>query len=386
MRYEKTLNGQTINHVWDGNQQIIADVIDNQFYEANCYIRGTNLVAKYNYWNGKKSEYTYYTQNAHGDVVNLTDKDGKVTKSYRYDAFGVEKNIDENDTNTFRYCGEYYDKETATVYLRARNYNPSIGRFISRDSYPGKNEDPLSLNLYTYCENNPIYYSDPSGHDAVAAANYMINNPRPSTINSAHDAKLLNEWRNEFKRIINSSITINSAGDAALYQKATSTPSFKVNSTGDAKILENQKNFYKVVNNIQRNNLTASIMVANSIKPKVDSQIPPNHPLYKPPKKGVRSVKDRVKNPNGPGKGWPAKDGGVWIPDNNMHGGSGWTVQYPGGGTRELEISLYNEKSKSRYRYDDDLQFRRLKDNYYNNTDNSYYFIVPYEFSWKLIW
>ncbi len=109
LRYEKTVDGQTINHVWDGNQQIIADVIDNKFYEADCYIRGTNLVAKYNFWNGKKSEYTYYTQNAHGDVVNLTDKDGKVTKSYRYDAFGVEKNIDDNDTNAFRYCGEYYD-------------------------------------------------------------------------------------------------------------------------------------------------------------------------------------------------------------------------------------------------------------------------------------
>ena len=100
--------------------KFVADVIDNQFYETDCYIRGTNLVAKYNYWNGDKSEYTYYTQNAHGDVVNLTDKDGKVTKSYRYDAFGVEKDIDENDTNAFRYCGEYFDKETATVYLRAR--------------------------------------------------------------------------------------------------------------------------------------------------------------------------------------------------------------------------------------------------------------------------
>ena len=158
LRYEKTVNGETINHVWDGNQQIVADVIDNQFYEADCYIRGTNLVAKYNYWNGKKTEYTYYTQNAHGDVVNLTDKDGKVTKSYRYDAFGVEKNIDENDTNAFRYCGEYYDKETATVYLRARNYNPSTGRFTQRDSYAGRRTDPLSLNLYTYCANNPIYY------------------------------------------------------------------------------------------------------------------------------------------------------------------------------------------------------------------------------------
>ena len=116
LRYEKTVDGQTINHVWDGNKQIVADVIDNQFYEADCYIRGTNLVAKYNYWNGNKSEYTYYTQNAHGDVVNLTDKDGKVTKRYRYDAFGVEKSPDSEDVNVFSFCGEYFDTETGTVY------------------------------------------------------------------------------------------------------------------------------------------------------------------------------------------------------------------------------------------------------------------------------
>ena len=42
---------------------------------------------------GEKSGYTYYTQNAHGDVVNLTDATGAITKSYTYDAFGVEKNI-----------------------------------------------------------------------------------------------------------------------------------------------------------------------------------------------------------------------------------------------------------------------------------------------------
>ena len=167
LRYEKIVDGQRINHVWDGSKQIIADVIDNQFYEADCYIRGTNLVAKYNYRNGDKSEYTYYTQNAHGDVVNLTNSDGEVVKSYAYDAFGVEKNIDENDTNAFRYCGEYYDIETSTIYLRARYYNPSTGRFISRDSFAGRRSDPLSLNLYTYCKNNPIRFIDPSGHITV---------------------------------------------------------------------------------------------------------------------------------------------------------------------------------------------------------------------------
>ncbi|MBR4023568.1 MAG: RHS repeat-associated core domain-containing protein [Ruminococcus sp.] len=156
-----------MNHVWDGSQQIVADIVENQFYEASCYIRGTNLVAKYNFFNGAKSEYTYYTQNAHGDVVNITNADGNVTKTYTYDAFGVEKNIDASDTNAFRYCGEYYDAETGTIYLRARYYNPSIGRFITRDSYSGKISDPLSLNLYTYCANNPIVYIDPSGHIAL---------------------------------------------------------------------------------------------------------------------------------------------------------------------------------------------------------------------------
>lgn len=111
-----------------------------------------------------KSDYTYYTQNAHGDVVNLTDNNGAVTKTYQYDAFGVEKNIDDADTNAFRYCGEYYDKETATIYLRARYYSPSTGRFISRDSFAGSNNDPLSLNLYTYCHNNPVSGTDSTGH------------------------------------------------------------------------------------------------------------------------------------------------------------------------------------------------------------------------------
>ena len=100
--------------------------------------------------------------------MNLTDAEGNVTKTYTYDAFGVEKNIDSSDTNAFRYYGEYFDTETDTVYLRARYYNPTTGRFISRNSYAGKASDPLSLNLYTYCRNNPIRYVDPSGHSFIS--------------------------------------------------------------------------------------------------------------------------------------------------------------------------------------------------------------------------
>ena len=61
----------------------------------------------------------YYLHNGHGDVVQLANASGNFFKEYRYDAFGLEIEPDANDTNPFRYCGEYFDKETGTVYLRA---------------------------------------------------------------------------------------------------------------------------------------------------------------------------------------------------------------------------------------------------------------------------
>ena len=115
----------------------------------------------------------FYLYNAHGDVVQLTDDSGTVTKDYDYDAFGVERNRDANDSNPFRYCAEYFNNETGTIYLRAKYYAPTIGRFTQQDTVfgvsrkmPNKLEiiDPLSLNLYTYTHNNPVLYVDQSGH------------------------------------------------------------------------------------------------------------------------------------------------------------------------------------------------------------------------------
>ena len=60
----------------------------------------------------------------------------------------------------------------------------------------------------------------------------------------------------------------------------------------------------------------------------IDPKSPPDHPGYTPPKK-FRG--EKVKNPNGPGRGWPAKDGGVWMPSPKMDGGEGWIIQYPDG-------------------------------------------------------
>ncbi len=66
--------------------------------------------------------------------------------------------------NNIKYAGYFYDAETGLYYLNARFYDPETARFIQQDSYSGNILDPLSLNLYTYAQNNPISYYDPTGH------------------------------------------------------------------------------------------------------------------------------------------------------------------------------------------------------------------------------
>ncbi|OPX41889.1 tRNA(Glu)-specific nuclease WapA precursor [Ruminiclostridium hungatei] len=169
LRASKTVNGVTTNHIWDGDQMVLET--DGTGNVTNKYIRGINLI-----YSGEGENRRYFLYNGHGDTAQLTGTTGSSIKVYDYDAFGNEKNIDPNDTNLFRYCGEYFDKETGTIYLRARYYDPTIGRFITEDSYWGKDSDPLSLNLYTYCGNNPVNYFDPSGHEYIVVSGGRYSN------------------------------------------------------------------------------------------------------------------------------------------------------------------------------------------------------------------
>ena len=116
--------------------------------DDTAYFFGLHLVSSDDY---------RYVLNAHGDVVALVNASGAVTKRYEYDAFGVELNPDEADTNPYRYCAEYFDIESGTIYLRARYYSPNHGRFTQLD--PARD----GLNWYAYCANNPILFVDPTG-------------------------------------------------------------------------------------------------------------------------------------------------------------------------------------------------------------------------------
>lgn len=49
-------------------------------------------------------------------------------------------------------------------YLNSRYYNPQIGRFLNSDGLLGETGDILSTNMYAYCANNPVMYTDRDGH------------------------------------------------------------------------------------------------------------------------------------------------------------------------------------------------------------------------------
>ncbi|HYE83327.1 MAG TPA: RHS repeat-associated core domain-containing protein [Clostridia bacterium] len=124
------------------------------------YARGINYISREDA-SGRLSNYLY---NGHGDVVQTVSEDGAIENQYDYDIFGNPVLTVESYDCAIRFAGEYYDSETGLYYLRARYYDPYIGRFISEDSYWGEDDNPLSLNLYTYCENDPVNFIDPTGH------------------------------------------------------------------------------------------------------------------------------------------------------------------------------------------------------------------------------
>jgi RHS repeat-associated protein len=133
-----------------------------------------NITAKYVYGKGllamttASGRYCHHF-NANGNTSALTDMNQNIVNSYAYDPFGQILAQQETVAQPFKYVGQYgvMAEPNGLYYMRARYYDPSVGRFVS--------EDPLGfgggdVNLYAYVRNNPVKLVDPSGKNPILIA------------------------------------------------------------------------------------------------------------------------------------------------------------------------------------------------------------------------
>ena len=152
-----TQNGKVARETIKTNDSLTA-VLDFIYDES-----GKPFALKYS-TDGATFDTYYYVLNLQGDVVKLIQANGHVVAHYIYDAWGnVSSSGRLAEINPLRYRGYYYDNETGFYYLQSRYYDPANRRFINADGLISSNWSFSGLNMFAYCENDPVGRSDPSG-------------------------------------------------------------------------------------------------------------------------------------------------------------------------------------------------------------------------------
>lgn len=94
-----------------------------------------------------------------------TTADGTVLSALHYSAYGEERYASGDTPTDYRYTGQLSKMGTVGLYYyNARWYDPYLNRFLSPDSIVPDPYNPLDNDRYSYARNNPIKYTDPTGH------------------------------------------------------------------------------------------------------------------------------------------------------------------------------------------------------------------------------
>ena len=142
----------------------------------------------------------YFAKNLQGDVIALYlwngTSTGTLVATYKYDLWGKPIGIYNASGatisqtaanvaayNPFRYRGYRYDADTGFYYLQSRYYDPAICRFINADRYTDTGEKLVGYNMFVYCNNNSIVYTDFSGERAMGPSFYLVNDGGTPRIN-----------------------------------------------------------------------------------------------------------------------------------------------------------------------------------------------------------
>ena len=164
VRYSKTVNGVETVYFWDDGL-LVAEKTGDRLIQY-CY--DANGIAGMRYGDA----YYYFEKNLFGDVIRVYDAVSSVVAEFKYDSYGnvISESGAFASEIKFRYRGYYYDSETGFYYLQSRYYDPSICRFISADQYElvlSLSKIPGQINLYAYCNNNPVMFTDESGEGII---------------------------------------------------------------------------------------------------------------------------------------------------------------------------------------------------------------------------
>jgi len=165
-RIVKDSDGVVHKYVFD-NEDILFEFDNND-----------NLVSQFTHGPGidepveiiQNNQNYYYHVDGIGSITGISNTNGEIVQSYAYSSFGETKVYDQAGTlidpiqmqvkSPYGYTSREFDFETEKYQYRARDYIPSIGRFVSEDPIGFAGRD---LNIYRYVENNPSNFTDPSG-------------------------------------------------------------------------------------------------------------------------------------------------------------------------------------------------------------------------------
>lgn len=136
-----------------------------------------------------------------GSVVNLTGSTGAAMWTYTYEPYGAlrteTKNNNQAPITFLKFAGEYFDP-TGLYHLRARQYDPSIGRFTTLDPLPNPTTDPY-VSAYAYVNDRPTVLTDPSGLRPNCTSLWCFVKSIPDTIacgtrHPLHTAGVVASW------------------------------------------------------------------------------------------------------------------------------------------------------------------------------------------------
>ncbi|NNM44140.1 MAG: hypothetical protein HKM07_07330 [Chlamydiae bacterium] len=155
-RLTKTIDGQTTKYGYEDIFPVFHLLEENSENTKRSYFYAHTCLG---YSEGEKTY--YYLEDSPGSSIGfIVDEKGNVIEEMKYDSFGKCLS---NSKSSLQYNAELIDQESGLVFLRTRYYDPSLGRFISSDQFPGNTLQPQTLNRYVYVHNNPLSFYDPMG-------------------------------------------------------------------------------------------------------------------------------------------------------------------------------------------------------------------------------